>query len=777
MASEIAKAYVQIIPTAKGIKGSIAEELGGESEKAGKDSGSKFSSGFKSVIGGVGKAAAGAVGAASTAVAGVVKSAVSNFSEYEQLAGGVEKIFADMDTSTIINDAAEAYKDLGLSANQYLATINDVGATFASTMGATEGYDTARKGLMAISDYASGTGKDVDQLSEKFMMITRASSSYQSIADQFSGILPATSASFLEQAQSAGFLAEEYTKLTDVPIEEYQQAVTQMLSKGVEALNLTGNTAAEATGTLSGSLTMFQGAWQNLLTSLGTGDTDAISESIQRLVESATAVGNNIKPVIEGALQGVSQLISELAPQLASMFPDIIAQILPGLLSAGVSIVQNLGSGIIQALPTITPIALDVIQQLLSTLLTLAPELLQCGISIISELATGIAQALPELIPLATDILVELVNSIISNIPLLVSAANDIVVGLMDGIMTALPILIGALPDIITGVIDALLQSLPIIIQGFTQIFTGLVQHLPEIVQALIEAAPQILFGLIGAIVENVPALVEAFITLFVAVAEALPEIVMVLVESIPQSFVEIGNAFMGLLPILQETFSGIMTQLAPTFAELGTAAQTAWEAIKSAFENVGTWMKTKFTTAVNNVKTVVNTLKTYFKTVWESIKNVFSDVGTKFLSVGQGIVSGIQKGLSSSWANLKAFLSKACGDLIALAKRILGIGSPSKEFADQVGQWIPAGIAQGIKNNLGVLDSAIHDMTGDVLQTSVSGTVETINSMSYEPMSPVGSQGETVVINNTITVDGAQDPEAWTRTFISTLKREARMA
>ena len=137
-----------------------------------------------------------AVGTASAAIVGLTKSAVESFAEYEQLAGGAQKIFNDMDYSRIAQDAQNAYKELGLSANQYLAVINDVGATFAATMGDEAGYEAAKTGLKAISDYASGTGKNVDELSQKFTLITRSTSSYQSIADQFSGILPATSAGF-----------------------------------------------------------------------------------------------------------------------------------------------------------------------------------------------------------------------------------------------------------------------------------------------------------------------------------------------------------------------------------------------------------------------------------------------------------------------------------------------------------------------------------------------------------------------------------------------------
>ena len=200
-----------------------------------------------------------AVGAAAAGITALTTAAINSFAEYEQLAGGAQKIFDQMDYSKIAQDANNAYKELGLSANQYLAVINDVGATFATTMGDEAGYEAAKTGLKAISDYASGTGKNVNELSQKFTLITRSTSSYQSIADQFSGILPATSAGFLEQAQAAGLLSDKYTQLTEVPIAEYQEAVSKMLEKGVSDLGLANNTMDEAFSTLSGSLAMARG--------------------------------------------------------------------------------------------------------------------------------------------------------------------------------------------------------------------------------------------------------------------------------------------------------------------------------------------------------------------------------------------------------------------------------------------------------------------------------------------------------------------------------------
>lgn len=293
----------------------------GEATQAANSTGAKLKGAFMSIGGALGVA----FGAAEIirGIYQIGKAAVEAYADYEQLVGGVEKIFDEMDTSEILNDAANAYKTLNLSANDYLETINSVGAAFASTMGDKAGYETAKRGMQAISDFASGTGKSVDELMAKYQAITRSAGTYQSIADQFSGILPATSADFLEQAQAAGFLSENYKKLTEVPIAEYQAAVTAMLEKGTADLGLAGNTAAETANTISGSIAAMKAAWQNLLTGLGDPDAD-IEQLSENLTETIIQVAKNLLPVIGrvalGLLKALWSAIDSGLASLGEMF-------------------------------------------------------------------------------------------------------------------------------------------------------------------------------------------------------------------------------------------------------------------------------------------------------------------------------------------------------------------------------------------------------------------------------------------------------------------------
>ena len=309
MAEEIGVAYLSVKPK-------MDDGFESDVKNHGSVGGSKFGGAFAVAAGsliasGIEKAISGAFS--------LLGDAFSNYSNFEQLSGGVEKIFDQANIAGIMKDAQDAYINLNMSANEYLESINQTGAAFAQTMGDQKGYDTAKQGMQAIADYASGTGRNVSELNDKFAMITRATSSYQSIADQFSGILPATSADFLAQAQAAGFLGTQYTKLTEVPIAEYQQAVSAMLEKGVGDMGLLGNTAAESTETISGSLAMLQSSWTNFTAELGKDSADMPARTGE-LVDSIVSVVENIAPRLlafaENLFAAIPTLIEKIQPYI-----------------------------------------------------------------------------------------------------------------------------------------------------------------------------------------------------------------------------------------------------------------------------------------------------------------------------------------------------------------------------------------------------------------------------------------------------------------------------
>lgn len=418
---------------------------------------SKITKGLGNGLKTAAKVGTAAVGTAAAGIAALTKSAVEGFAEYEQLAGGAQKIFDQMDYSRIEQDAQNAYKTMNISASEYIATMNDVGATFAATMGDEAGYNAAKTGLQAIADYASGTGKSVDVLSEKFTMITRSTSSYQSIADQFSGILPATSKDFLAQAQAAGILSDSYTELTQVPIAEYQQAVSEMLKKGVEDLGLAGNTASETANTISGSLNAAKAAWSNLI--VGIADENAnfeelVNNFVETLVGDENGEGgviNNILPRVEVAMEGAGKLVEALMPVIIDKVPTIINDWLPKILNSGISIIRSILDGMVQNQGDIVSGAVTTINTLVNGIVDNLPEILVTGVMLIGQIAAGLIQGLPDLIYRIPEIISEIWNAFADNSDVFLEIGKSIVVGIWNGIVALWNTLVDSLSDLVNG--------------------------------------------------------------------------------------------------------------------------------------------------------------------------------------------------------------------------------------------------------------------------------------------------------------------------------------
>lgn len=326
-----------------------------------------------------GKLIGAGIAAAASGVAALSTAAVGAYKDFEQLSGGMQKIFDEMDYAKIAEDASKAYESMNISASEYMKQMSGVGAVFAQTMGDEKGYNTARKGMQALADYASGTGKSVDLLMEKYQAITRSASGYLSIADQFAGILPQTTTDFLKQAQKAGYLSDKYKKLTEVPVAEYQQAITEMIEDGVEKMGLLGNTAQETYKTISGSIAGLKSQWQNTLVAIATGED--IEGNINKLADSFLHVVDNLGPAFESAINGVATLIEKGVPMIAEKLPGLLEKTLPGLASAAVAVI----TAITEVLPTLAPVLADGLSVLIEELVPYLPQIIG---SLIQAIAT-----------------------------------------------------------------------------------------------------------------------------------------------------------------------------------------------------------------------------------------------------------------------------------------------------------------------------------------------------------------------------------------------------
>lgn len=180
-------------------------------------------------------------------------------------------------------------------------------------------------------------------------------------------------------------------------------------------------------------------------------------------------------------------------------------------------------------------------------------------------------------------------------------------------------------------------------------------------------------------------------------------------------------------------------------------ALKAAWNGVKSFAQGIA-----------KGVGTAVAKAGLFVQKVYNKIKNGFKNV----LDIGTNIVKGIWNGISDGFGWIKGKIKEWVGNVVDFFKDVLGIGSPSKVFANEIGKWIPLGIAKGIEDNVGAVSDAVDDavdipdMAGDVIE---SGSLEGgMKMVSFAP---------------NITVDGAENPEEYAMRLMREMKMEARMA
>ena len=458
----------------------------------------KDSSKLKSILSKVGSVASTAmkgvgvaVGTATTAVAGFVTASVNAYAEYEQLVGGVDTLFKSS-SQKLQSYADIAYKTAGMSANEYMNTVTSFSASLLQSLGndTEKATEYANQAVIDMSDNANKMGTSMESIQY----------AYQGFAKQNYTMLDNLKLGYGGTKEEMERLLEDASKLSGIEFDISSFAdVTQAIHVIQENMGIAGTTAKEASTTIQGSLNSVKGAWENLLVGMTNPNAD-FDTLIQNLIDSIATAGENLLPAIEQALIGVSELIDSLFPLIAQKIPDLIVQVLPQLISAGTGIVTSLVTGIQQNLPALVQGAIQIVTQLLTTLLSLLPQLLDMGAQILMQLVIGIGQALPELIPQAVNAVTTIVENLIDNIDLIIEAGMQLLIGLAEGLINAIPQLIEKIPIIIDKLLNAIIENLPKLVEMGVELVVKLAVGLVQAIPTLVGKIPQLISSVLNAI-------------------------------------------------------------------------------------------------------------------------------------------------------------------------------------------------------------------------------------------------------------------------------------
>lgn len=466
MATELAKAYVQIIPSAVGIQGRIQKEIEPEADSAGSSFGGKMVGMIKKVI-------------ATAAIGKALSASISEGAALEQSLGGIETLFKDSADKVKAN-AAKAYQTAGMSANDYMELTTSFSASLLSSLAGdtSKAADVADMAMVDMSDNANKMGTNMEDIKNAYQGFAKQNYTMLDNLKLGYGGTKSEMERLLADAQKISGVEYNIDNLSDV-----YSAIHVIQGQ----LDITGTTAKEEATTISGSFNQMKAAAKNVMgeIALGMDVGPALNELANTII--TFAVGNLLPAVwnvISALPSAIVTFVTALGPQLFAAVYGLIPQIasgittgiptlyqsamqlmdqfdigiqeqLPILLQNGVDFITNIVNGILQNLPQVITMAGNIIIYFANTIISMFPTVLSAGASLLLKLVNGIINNLPQIAQAAVTTIVRFVASIGQNLPQILQSGITIIAKLAAGLIRAIPNLVGQIPAIISAIVNA----------------------------------------------------------------------------------------------------------------------------------------------------------------------------------------------------------------------------------------------------------------------------------------------------------------------------------
>nr|DAM72339.1 MAG TPA: tail tape measure protein [Caudoviricetes sp.] len=518
--TELAKAYVQIIPTTKGIKSEIGKELGEEVENAGDEAGKKggenagvsFAKKMLKII------AAAEIG---KKVVEGIKASVEAGAALEQSIGGIETLFKES-SNTMIQYANNAFRTCGLSANDYMETTT----SFAASMLSSVGGDTAKaaelsnNALIAMSDNANKMGTNMQDIQNAYQGFAKQN---YTMLDNLKLGYGGTKEEMQRLLSDANKLNKQQGIITDYSIDSFAD-ITEAIQVVQDNLGITGTTALEAASTLSGSFGTMQAAWTNFIAKLSVGNRDQVNQAMMDLASSAsTFLFQNLIPAIGRIItqlpSAIGTFITTAIPLLIENGKQIISNIiqgwqenkgrwkdtvnnfldnaiewietsLPQILAEGIASVEEFIAGWGQGDGHMMATVGELIGKILTVIIKAVPQILAAGVLIVGKLAVGFIQNIPYFLTQIGTLLGQMISTIASNFPKLVSSGGSMLLKIIAGFING----ITNIPSAVKKAVDSFKSNFRDVDWGElgTNIIKGIVNGITGGIGKLVTAAKNV---------------------------------------------------------------------------------------------------------------------------------------------------------------------------------------------------------------------------------------------------------------------------------------------
>lgn len=266
------------------------------------------------------------------------------------------------------------------------------------------------------------------------------------------------------------------------------------------------------------------------------------------------------------------------------------------------------------------------------------------------QLSVGISQFVGNLVTLLPQA-VTVIQSIFQG---LLIAMPELLTGLLTGIVTVLP-----------GVISTLLQILPSLIETIGSMMATIAERSADLISPIIDALPDLIISVVNTIIKNLPAMVNGLVKLVTMISQKLPQIITALIDALPNTIGLLVSALIKCTPQL-----------------ISAGIQLTIGLVKALPQIISSLIKA--------IPQIISEIVSAFEPMINKVKNVAGDV-----------IKGFWQGINDKVSWLTDKIKSFCNGVTDKLKKFFKIGSPSKVMADEVGQWLGAGVAIGFEDSM----------------------------------------------------------------------------
>lgn len=482
------------------------------------------------------------------------------------------------------------------------------------------------------------------------------------------------------------------------------------------------------------------------------------NEANEAWAASMADIGAAVEPILSDIKILAAGLVSDLVPGVQAV-TDAFRGILGGDEGAAANlgealsgIFSQLATKLVEFMPTIAQVGVNLISSLVSTL----PQLLSTGASMIGTLIQGLLSALPQLLTTGGQVIFQLLEGIVTNLPQLANSALDIITNFVNGFQTYLPIVLQKgsellsnfgegirqnLPSLVSRALDAIMtfattlyDNAPQLISTGFELLGNLVQGILDCIPTLLSKVPEIVSKFANIINDNFPTILKKGFELLWQIIKGLLSAIPDLIANIPKiitAIVDVWEAFNWL-----QLGKKAITFLKDGVLKMVSAVKSAGKSVLNGITNVIKELPSKLLNfgknAITNlgsaIKAGVGNAKTAATTIFNAIINTVKNLPTKLLSIGKDLVKGLWNGISDMTGWIVDKIQGFGESVLSGIKSFFGIKSPSRVFRDEVGKMLTEGMAEGIERNASAPLNAMQHLSNDLL-----GEAERMNGMTLE--------------------------------------------